>query len=689
MKSTGASPPHVVRREIQASEVILLALVCLSPWAFGCVEARAQLALEVGIVLLAISNMMIGRRSSRRPRRLLGLPSLALAGLALLALAQAIPLPPGALKVLAPAMHSFRMGLVPDVPERVRGDARPPVALPADTLSLDPEASVRTAAQLAAAWILFEGVIRLGGGISSVRRLGLALVGNSTLLALFSLIQSLAWNGKIYGIRPSPLSGGQHAGGPFVCHNHLAAYLNLGLGFALGLLLTREGDAPVVQGRHGRLSRCWGARLWAAYATGLIVLGILVSHSRGGFLSMIGAAILMLLILRPGVMRPKTGLITMSLLLSLFLVAVGSASPFRRLATIPDAIAQGLRGRAEGLGYRAEVWKGAVEAWWAHPIFGTGLGSFLPATIAHIHRDRGTFYFHAESEYLQVLVEGGAVGLGLALLALAGVARLARRAGATATPRDRSLIYGAWFGGLALAIQCLSDFPLHIPGVAVPAVVLAATLCRLGLDSRHDRESPVPTPPDPAGAAPVLASLVMIGIGLVVVVNGIKLARAEARVARAGLPLPGASMPTVRNGDLPRSDLERMRTALEHALRSRPNWAEGHLRLGNTLLGLYGRTVREWVGEDRQDRARSALLSDPLWLHGVVHSTTPDQRAAVGGLFDQEPVRLYLVPAARSFLEARRCSPALALPHLRLASLDYLLEGGDPGTVSVERALRL
>jgi hypothetical protein len=148
-------------------------------------------------------------------------------------------------------------------------------------------------------------------------------------------------------------------------------------------------------------------------------------------------------------------------------------------------------------------------------------------------------------------------------------------------------------------------------------------------------------------------------------------------------------MPTARIVDLPRPELERMRTALEHALRSRPDWAEGHLRLGNTLLGLYVRTVREWIGEVGEDRARAVLLSDPLWLHGVVHSTSPEQRDSVGGLLDQEPVRLYLMPAARCFLEARRCSPSLALPHLQLASLDYLLESNEPGSVSVDRALRL
>src|SRR5207248_2615000 len=54
-----------------------------------------------------------------------------------------------------------------------------------------------------------------------------------------------------------------------------------------------------------------------------------------------------------------------------------------------------------------------------------------------------------------------------------------------------------------------------------------------------------------------------------------------------------------------------------------------------------------------------------------------------------EPVRRHLVPAARCFLEARRCCPHWALPQAELASLDYLLSGGDSASAYAARALEL
>jgi tetratricopeptide (TPR) repeat protein len=61
----------------------------------------------------------------------------------------------------------------------------------------------------------------------------------------------------------------------------------------------------------------------------------------------------------------------------------------------------------------------------------------------------------------------------------------------------------------------------------------------------------------------------------------------------------------------------------------------------------------------------------------------------MGEILDHQPVRDYLIPAARSFLEARRCSPDLALSHARLASLDYLIERGESTSVHAARALRM
>ena len=305
-------------------------------------------------------------------------------------------------------------------------------------------------------------------------------------------------------------------------------------------------------------------------------------------------------------------------LVALFLVTLGSISPFQRLATIPDAGTTGLNGRVE-------IWGAAIQAWRAHPLWGTGLGSFPASTASYFGHDHGVFYSHSENEYVQMLVEGGVVGLSLTLLALASIARLGLRAWVAAdSPHARALVLGGLFGGLALAVQSLSDFPLHIPGVAVTAVILCAHVCRLGeaCGTGSDPRSVAPRA-IPAG----LVHLVMISLGLAASIHGFRLARAEARIAGAGLPLPGTLMPTADRGDFARDDLERMRAALERALRDRPDWAEGYLRLGGILLGLYEQTAREWIEKSQEvELANRALLADYLWLHGVVHASGDDRR---------------------------------------------------------------
>ncbi len=148
-------------------------------------------------------------------------------------------------------------------------------------------------------------------------------------------------------------------------------------------------------------------------------------------------------------------------------------------------------------------------------------------------------------------------------------------------------------------------------------------------------------------------------------------------------------MPSDEVGRFPRADLERMRPALEEALRYRPDWAEGHLRLGMALVGFYEHDTARSLREAKADAATVLLASNPIWLHGKIHSATAEQMAELGDILAEEPVRRYLVPAARCFLQARRCSPDLALSHARLGSLDYLLDRGEPASVHAERALRL
>ena len=119
----------IVRRLGMVSEATSLVMASLVPWAYGAVDAWAERALGSGVVLLAILGLGIVARSGNW-RRMAGVSSILLAGLVVLALAQAAPLPAGLLRILSPATASLREGLAPGVPQAMGGDPGPGVAPP-------------------------------------------------------------------------------------------------------------------------------------------------------------------------------------------------------------------------------------------------------------------------------------------------------------------------------------------------------------------------------------------------------------------------------------------------------------------------------------------------------------------------------------------------------------------------------
>ena len=655
------------RRARRCSEAIILALSCLAPWAFGSVEAWAELALDLGIVLVAALGVIANRGSDRERNARFDMPGLTLAGLSLLALAQAVPLPESLLARVDPAAATMRASLAPRAGERVLGDPGPPVPLPPLTLSLAPEASIHSATRLAAAWFLFRGVLGLRGGFAALRRFGVAIAVNSAAMALFALVQSMTWNGKIYGSRGSPIVAAWSTGGPFVGHNPLAAYLNLGLGLSLGFLLPTG---------HHTSGRWREIRAWAVYSTGLTMVGLVASQARSGMVATVVASVVLAVAMRRRTVRAGVAVAALVAVFALLVVSLGVSSPYQRLASLLDGAAYS---------DRLEIWAGAIRGGISHPFLGSGLGSFAVALAPVLRHDYGVVFARAENEYLDLLVEGGVFGLGLAVAGLVSVGRSGLRAlRAAPRPSDRSLVAGGLFGLTALAIQSLGDFSPHIPGVAIPAIVLCGHLCHLG-QGRQAR-------PVAAGSRRLPSSWAVImtaALGLVLLDHAFHRARAEARLAGSGVPPPGAGMPEGISREVPERNLERMRAALAAALRDRPDWAEGHLRLGMVLLSQYERTASEWIVGSLDNPEIETRVADPLWLHATVHSAPPGSRVSGAEVIEHEPVRRHLVPAARCFLEARRCCPALASAHAHLASLDYLLEGGEPSPVYADRALRL
>ncbi|RUL87081.1 O-antigen ligase family protein [Tautonia sociabilis] len=670
----------------RAAEGVVLASVALAPWAFGSVEAWAEWLLYAAAATAAVLSAIGARREGWR-RRLCCAPSLALLGLAALAAAQAAPMPEDVLRRVSPPAAEDRAELLPDGPVRVLGDDSPAVSPAPATISRNPEATRDVACRLLAAWLLLQAVLGLGGGSATYRRFGAVVAVNAAALAGFALVQALTWNGKIFWVRPSPMpeSHGWYTGGPFVSHGPLAAWLNLGLGLAIGLMLT---------GSASTIGRSRGIRPGWAYAAGLIAFGVVASQSRGAFVGMIAATALLLARSRGLGRRAWFSLVGLAGLVVVMLAALGSSSPLVRLASILDA-------GASGYSVRLDLWRAAADSWRSAPVLGHGFGAFELAVAPRLDRDLGLVFRRAENEYLDVLVEGGLVGLGLAMLLVGSVVRLGLRAWRSerSSPEGASaMVLGGLFGLVALLVHCLGDFSPHIPGLSIAALALCGHLARLGLASRP---APAPAPAGrrcslpfaiPGPVARLAAAGAAGAIGLALLGHGWERVRAESAMARSGLPLVEhvTRLDGVIPPELPADDLSRARDALRRALARRPDWAAGHLLLARVELGLYRCQAIDWIQAVAGGKLEGVeILADPLWVHAMAHADPEDGAGGFGDPIEHEPVRNHLVPAARSFLEALRCAPRLAEAHGGLAGLDYLLVGGDGGRTLASRAERL
>jgi O-antigen ligase/tetratricopeptide (TPR) repeat protein len=698
------------------SEYLLTLLVCVAPWAFGAVEAWAELSLYVGILLLTLLNRGSSVRSGPSIPFAGRLPGLALGGLILLAVFQAAPLPRPVRSFLAANAVARETALLPVQPERVVGDTGLPVGRPSPSLSIDADMTWQIAARLAAVWLLFQSVLGLRENPGFSIRFARIVVVNAALLSTFAIVQNLTWNGRIYWIRPADGTFAWNVGGPFLNHSHLAAYLNLGLGLALGLLF---------HGEWRDFFRRESTQLWVAFAAGLIAVGVISSHSRSGFLGLMVAGVVLAALLGRRLVASGFGLAIVAVMIGFYLLLLGSSSSSSfgsRLATILDA-------RNEGYQTRIELWRAAIDCWRTRPIWGYGLGAFPAAISPFAYRSHPVFFSRADNEYLDVLVESGLVGLSLIAAFMAGVGWLGYRS-LTYLPAGsrRGVVGGAIFGMVALAVQSCADYAPHVPGVGMLAVTLCAIITRVGLTIPPGHVSPDldrrgrlagdrgdthrkitngrASDPFDSGEKQTIASgpltvlrkigreFVWIGsvaCATLLVILGSRDAWVERLLDKGGLPAPGIFKPTVGTLETSIWGLDENRTALEAALRWRPNWSEGHVRLGLVHLGLYRNLSRDWLEESGATLDQINQMAEPLWLLGTIEDNrkSPDGPALNTALLEAQPVTLHLAQATRSFLQARRCSPFLALPHAELAATYFLLRPGDSATVYIERGLTL
>ncbi len=466
--------PRNLRR---AGELTAGGLVALSPWPLASNAAGSEYLLALGVLALTAlwaAHAAAAGRLGFRP----DVVSVALAGLALLSAFQLVPLPEAVVGVLSPARLEWHRTLTPAVEETLPGGGESAARATWLPLTVDAAATRTFLARALGLLLLYSAVRNWVASRAALARFAVGLAAVGTLLAFAALLDRFAGTpGRVLWMLPVP-PGCDATYGPFVCRNHYPDWLHFALGMAVALVLPRANadsdDRPA-----GDRGSAWATpRLFALVAAiALMATSVPLSLSRGGVLSGVAAGGLAWLLWksRPAkelydeAVNPGRFALAVALVLGLLGAAwLGTGLVEKRFATL---------GTADAAAARWPLWQDAatlVPRTWG---VGAGGGSFasLEGAVRGANRAGPIFtYDSAHNEYLEAVIEGGLPRLALTLLLAAGPLVVIGRGYRERHHRTVGpYLLGAWFGLAALALHAAVDFGVHMPAVAVAAVVVA------------------------------------------------------------------------------------------------------------------------------------------------------------------------------------------------------------------------
>ena len=262
-----------------------------------------------------------------------------------------------------------------------------------------------------------------------------------------------------------PVDYMKRASGTYICPNHLAGFLEMIL--PIGLAYTLMGRIKPL------------TRILVGYASLVILAGIGVSVSRGGWIATGVALIVFFATLIKYRAYRLPAILALVVLLGLASVFVVKAHQSRkRFGEIF------VSGKIENIRFR--LWRPAIELWKENRWWGAGpahfdyrFRQFRPGDV-QLRPDR------VHNDYLNTLADWGIVGTVLVgaawVLLYAGVAKTWKFVHhqsndlSSRSSNRFTFILGASTGLLAILLHSVVDFNMHIPANAVLAVILMALL---------------------------------------------------------------------------------------------------------------------------------------------------------------------------------------------------------------------
>ncbi|MBE7450866.1 MAG: O-antigen ligase family protein [Kofleriaceae bacterium] len=427
---------------------------------------------------LLVVGALVYATSRRRETGLAPLVAL-LAVIAAVTAAALVPLP----EMIADQVARPRLELVHDHAAAFE-EARPTWTV----ASYDPPATLVELAKLAGYVALAWLASRLAAERAARAWLATAVVGAPLLVGLVIAGHAALGADRLYGWFVSPVPG--QLPSPIINANHLAALAALACPLALGL------------GVHAR-----GRPRLAALAAMLTLIAMAVgTGSRSGAVGLVAgllATMTALVLLRrsqePERRHPRLmtamALIAVSCAVVLLVVFTGGTLSQEVQAT---QLAELGRERS-----KFQVWGLSLQLVQENPWLGIGRGAF-ETTFPRVGVVGDTTYSHAESSFLQLVIEWGIPGALLVTALALAIARRAVRRG-----RHGPLEAGALGAVVSILVHDLADFSLELPVVAMAVIVASSLLLPVRL------RASAASGPEVRRSMIVRATLVVAGLAVI------------------------------------------------------------------------------------------------------------------------------------------------------------------------------
>lgn len=287
-----------------------------------------------------------------------------------------------------------------------------------------------------------------------LERLAIAFTIFGFLMAMFAMAQKFAGNGKIYWVMTNQASADFF--GPYANHAHYAGLMEMLVPFPLVLAMVAFTPLPL--------------RIIYSLAALVMSTSVFLSKSRGGVIAFLIELVVLAILSAQSRRKRQWGLLAgFCVLLALLMVQVRPHGLWERFAQLGEET-----DKAHDIS-RLTMLEDSLQMVRERPLLGWGFGTF-PVVYPSFR----SFYTDltvnaAHDDYLEVTVDTGLLGLGLAIAFIFLLYRNGLR-GIKHWRHDPrgSTTLAALVGCTGLLVHSFSDFNLEVPANAALFFVLAA-----------------------------------------------------------------------------------------------------------------------------------------------------------------------------------------------------------------------